>query len=144
MLPPTRGRWGTGSDRTHEKMRECCETGYQSPSRRCPRGLFKRVYAIANRNHLCGTMGLSPWQCKEQTQAASSARSGSAPGSLQQRSAETGVAQVGLDGIGCRGDAPTSPEAFCLDRESDCTIKPRLQAAPRQFLWVLRSQPACR
>ena len=33
MLPPTRGRWGTGSDRTHEKMRECCETGYQSPSR---------------------------------------------------------------------------------------------------------------
>ena len=38
MLPPTRGRWGTGSDRTHEKMRECCETGYKSPSWRCPTG----------------------------------------------------------------------------------------------------------
>ena len=31
----------------HTKVRERCETGCQSPSRRCPLGLFKRVYSIS-------------------------------------------------------------------------------------------------
>ena len=45
MFPPTRGRWGTGSDRTHEKMRECCEFGYKKSFTALPNGAALKVRA---------------------------------------------------------------------------------------------------